>query len=151
MKKCFLFCVLIMFIMACASPAQSFEIEGEMVYNWNKVQIADKIPAQYGRIPVFADNSTYNNIDRRYYLDVVSLPYNVQRVIKEAVETNMQGEDAVHAGYNLFAILERDNQYRIYLPNGEFLYYYELETYNAINKIPEEIKNKFPHLHITEK
>ncbi len=153
MKKCFLilFCVLIMFMMACASPAESFEIEGEMVYNWSKVQIADKIPAQYERIPVYAGHSPYNSRERRYYLDVVSLPYNVQRVIKEAVETNTQGEYAAHASYNLFAILERDNQYRIYLPNGEFLYYYELQTYNAINKIPEEMKNKFPHLHITKK
>ncbi len=155
MKKCFLilFCVLIMFIMACASPAESFDIEGEMVYNWNTVQIADKIPAQYERIPVYADHLSYNNIDldRRYYLDVVSLPYNVQRVIKEALETDTQDEEAVHVSHNLFAILERDNQYRIYLPNGEFLYYYELKTYNAINKIPEEMKNRFPHLHITEK
>ena len=58
MKKCFLilFCVLIMFIMACSPPDESFEMEGEMVFNWNTVQIADKIPAQYERIPVYADN-----------------------------------------------------------------------------------------------
>lgn len=153
MKRHFLilFCVLIMFTMACASPTESFEMEGEMVYNWNTVQIADKIPAQYERIPVYTDNLSYNYINRRYYLEVVSLPYNVQRVIKEAVETNTQEEEAAYLNHNLFAILERDNQYRIYLPNGEFLYYYELKPYNAINKIPEEMKNRFPHLHITEK
>lgn len=153
MKKCFLilFCVLIMFIMACASPAESFEMEGEMVYNWDTVEIADKIPVQYERIPVYASNSSYNNMDRRYYLDVVSLPYNVQRVIKDAVETNPDHDEGSGAHYNLFAILERDNKYRIYLPSGEFLYYYELKSYKALNGIPSEIKNKFPHLYITKK
>lgn len=153
MKKCFLilFCVLIMFIMACAPPAESFEMEGEMVYNWNTVEIADKIPAQYERIPVYANHPSYNNMNRQYYLDVVSLPYNVQRVIKETVETSSDDDEVSSTRYNLFAILERDNQYRIYLPSGEFLYYYELEPYNATNKIPEEMKNRFPNLHITEK
>lgn len=146
MKKCFLilFCVLIMFIMACAPPAESFEMEGEMVYNWNTVEIADKIPAQYERIPVYANHPSYNNMNRQYYLDVVSLPYNVQRVIKEAVETSSDDDEVSSTRYNLFAILERDNQYRIYLPSGEFLYYYELEPYNATNKIPEEMKIGFP-------
>lgn len=133
------------------TPAESFEMEGEMVYNWNTVEIADKIPAQYERIPVYANHPSYNNMNRQYYLDVVSLPYNVQRVIKEAVETSSDDDEVSSTRYNLFAILERDNQYRIYLPSGEFLYYYELEPYNATNKIPEEMKNRFPNLHITEK